>query len=205
MRAVIKELLIDVITDKARFRFSNSHLDLTIEKIKGLEIEDEFVADIPNGVGEFTYLNSDDGVDLEKLCEAIAYVSGILLTPQEKYKRLIEENNNTDFLTSLIESGIVDFLKNNVVNKRTQKIEPIKWNGENINDLAYLFWKLKEENVISANYPGLTLSEIFLNSENEPIKNTLFNKYFSEFTKTKFPTNAAEIDKLIAILKKGSD
>lgn len=86
-----------------------------------------------------------------------------------------------------------------------KQIEPIKWNGKKKNDLAYLFWKLQKENIISLDDFGLTLSKIFIDSAGNPIKNTLFNKYTSEFNKNQFPANANEIDALITILKKGID
>ena len=88
---------------------------------------------------------------------------------------------------------------------QSKAIEPIKWNGKNKNDLAYLFWKLKSDKIISINSFGNDLSKIFIDNKNNKIPNTLFNKYSSEFNKGKFPANVNEIDNLIQILKKGID
>lgn len=97
------------------------------------------------------------------------------------------------------------FQSNAASKQPARENELIKWNGKNKNDLAYLLWKLQKDNIISINDFGLTLSKIFIDSEGNAIKNTLFNKYSSEFNKNQFPANANEIDKLIAILKKGID
>ncbi len=98
-----------------------------------------------------------------------------------------------------------EFLEEEINQKQqnSAKIQPkVKWNGKNKNDLAYLFWKLQKENIISVNDFGLTLSKIFNDNEGKPIKNNLFNKYSSEFNKNQFPANAADIDQLIQFLKK---
>jgi hypothetical protein len=88
-----------------------------------------------------------------------------------------------------------------------KEIEPpkIKWIGKNKSDLAYLFWRLQKEKIISINSFGNDLSKIFIDSNNNKIENKLFNKYTSEFKSGKFPANAIDIDKLIEILKKGID
>ena len=62
----------------------------------------------------------------------------------------------------------------------------ISWRG-NKNDLAYLIWKLEKENIISLKNFGITLSNIFVDENDKNIKNTLFNKYISEFNNNIFP------------------
>lgn len=93
-------------------------------------------------------------------------------------------------------------LKNGKIENYDSDRTLIKWKGENKNDLAYLFWKLQKEEIISIGKFGKTLSRIFIDENDLPIENTLFNKYSSEFNRNQFPANASKIDKLIACLKK---
>jgi hypothetical protein len=48
---------------------------------------------------------------------------------------------------------------------------------------------------------GIDLSTMFVDREKKEILNTMFNKYSSEFDKSKYPANAADIDTLVNILK----
>jgi hypothetical protein len=66
------------------------------------------------------------------------------------------------------------------------------------NNLAYFFWKLRKLNLIECRDLGLKLSILFTNKKGEKIKNTMFNKHFSDFQSNNgFPTDASTIEKII--------
>ncbi|MCO6496493.1 MAG: hypothetical protein J5I50_02405 [Chitinophagaceae bacterium] len=88
--------------------------------------------------------------------------------------------------------------------QKESEAKKIVWKGKKLNDLIYLLWKMKEEGLISLENFGKDLSEILVDEKQKPIKNTLINKYISEFRKMKYPVNASEIDKVISILKKSA-
>lgn len=82
-----------------------------------------------------------------------------------------------------------------------KETEPIKWNND-VKQLAYLFWKLKKENIIENKNLGMTLSKLFIDKNVKEIKNTIFNKHFSDFEKNNtFPDKAKEIDTCINSIK----
>lgn len=84
---------------------------------------------------------------------------------------------------------------------RHKEIEPIKWNND-VKQLAYLFWKLKKENIIENKNLGMTLSKLFIDKELKKIVNTTFNKHFSDFENNNtFPGKANDIDTCINSIK----
>lgn len=76
------------------------------------------------------------------------------------------------------------------------KKKKIKLNIE-INNVAYLFYKLRENHLIESNFLGKALSETFINDEGKEIGNDLFNKYFKEFNEKNYPSKANQIENFI--------
>jgi hypothetical protein len=116
-------------------------------------------------------------------------VNTILKAKSKQLKLQIESNKNG-----------IKTIKNDQETTKTKQRNPIKWNG-NINDLAYLFWSLSKAGVVNIDSFGIDLSTMFVDREKKEILNTMFNKYSSEFDKSKYPANAADIDTLVNILK----
>lgn len=106
---------------------------------------------------------------------------------------LIDENPNLNWK--------IELSQNNNATNTTKDIVPIQWNN-NINQLAYLFWKLKKENIIENKNLGLTLSKIFIGKNKTDIKNTILNKHFSDFEKSNaYPEKTKEIDAFVNSIK----
>lgn len=93
---------------------------------------------------------------------------------------------------------IANDVKSNASNGLQTKI---LWNND-IKELAYIFYCLKNENIIDINNLGATLSKIFADSSKNEIKNDTFNNYFADFRKSDYPAKAWDIDKLIKAIKK---
>jgi hypothetical protein len=109
----------------------------------------------------------------------------------------IEKANNIFSIKKLNSIEIVKVKPQNT----SKKFESIVWNN-NLNELAYLFWILREEKIIGCKKLGDTLSNYFLDGSINPIQNDLFNKYFGEFREGKFPLKAKEIDSIVLLLKR---
>lgn len=89
-------------------------------------------------------------------------------------------------------------IKNTPLHK---EVEPLKWNND-VKQLAYLFWKLKKENIIENKNLGMTLSKLFIDKNVNEIKNTSFNKHFSDFDNINtFPDKAKDIDTFVTSIK----
>jgi hypothetical protein len=107
----------------------------------------------------------------------------------------------------LIENNISLFKVDDTTNPMPLKnksiaipIEQIIWKND-LKELAYLFWKLREQKIIDIDNLGLTLSKCFTDSNKQEVKNTMFNKYFSEFNQNNFPKKTIEIDAFIKAIK----
>jgi len=73
----------------------------------------------------------------------------------------------------------------------------IIWLGK-INNLAYLFWRLRKLDLIESRNLGLTLSLVFTNLAGTNFKNNILNKNFSDFENDNgFPADASTIDIII--------
>jgi len=105
------------------------------------------------------------------------------------------KNNSNDENISVSENSQTKF-----ENLTSDKDLRIKWSND-LKELAYLFYSLKERDVIKVNYLGKALSILFTDKDNKPIGNTIFNKYFADFRSGNYPANATIIDKLINELK----
>ncbi len=82
-----------------------------------------------------------------------------------------------------------------------EKKSKIQLNTE-INNIAYLFYQLRENKIIESPHLAKALSEVFLNEIGEPIQNNLFNTYFKKFAESENPSKATTIDSFVKEFKK---
>lgn len=129
--------------------------------------------------------------------------SGELYPMHTNLGRMKEYLNNR--LIELEKEPIMEPKKEKTTIVKTKKIDgletKIQWNND-IKELAYLFYKLKEEKIIKIDNLGATLSKIFTDSDKNAILNTAFNKCISGFNSHNYPSKASDIDKLIRSIKK---
>jgi hypothetical protein len=101
------------------------------------------------------------------------------------------------------------FLYENIVNeidkfnnmKATNINYPIHFLGDTKRDIAYIFWKLRELEMIKCDNLGITLSN-FIFYEGNPISNEYFNAEFGKFKNMKFPSNAIDIEEKLNLKSK---
>lgn len=158
---------------------------------------------------EFKIENVQKAIENLKYNEKLIYLVNIkndFLQSQESNAYLINPFRNDFARKCEVEIKRIEEIEkiNNPISKSNQSslndIAPIKWNND-IKELSYIFWKLRKEKIIVSENLGLTLSKIFKDNKSDSIKNTMFNKYLSDFDGNDFPKKAAPIDNFIQSIK----
>jgi len=70
------------------------------------------------------------------------------------------------------------------------------------NNIAYLFYALRKNEIIECQNLAKALSNIFINEDGKPIKNDFFNSCFNKFNDKEYPSNAKVIDVFVKDFKK---
>lgn len=157
-----------------------------------------------------SYLNLISG-DNPPLHEYASYMTEFSKDEKGKTIQIFREKCFQSILLGVIYSFKLKRLKSeydNLLGKKKSYLESrsslpiasnnlnIVWHGEVKRDLAYIFWQLKQKELIECKDLGDILSQIFWH-KNNPIKNTYFNAEFAKFKKGEMPNNAIELDKIL--------
>ena len=145
VRETLRDILLEVLSDKRRFDFSNEHLDYIISEIPNIEL-DEYNqykgAAVPTVYKFFNAVKSDGEiiVGVDKILEANLRILGVLMTEKEAQRKYVNEHfDNSDFREVINEK--FGYPKKRIQPKTTI-IESYKWLNEPDTELPELYKKM---------------------------------------------------------------
>ncbi len=143
------------------------------------------------------FLNTDERVFF--LTELINLYQFFFFEIDDKLQKIInmlnEELNQLNQKETIINDSNIEVLKNNEKKNRIQ-LNCTK------NNFAYLFYQLRENQIIKCQNLAKALSNILIDENGNPVDNDLFNKYFAEFRDGKYPEKTTDIDDFVKKFKK---
>ena len=218
VKQIIKDIFLDVLQDKRRFDISNEYLNYIIEEFQNLDVNEDFVSDIPDGMSEFAYFYGSDTIPsdpfLKDRITAFGQTYALLKTQKEIQLDYVKENFTPVFLEALNELEVGKYLTNKALAKETESykisdrsITPIKWQKDSVL-LAYLINELKEAAFIDETNIWTICEQIFIDKKGQPIKATTFTSMVKNYQNNQNiegrrgkPKNHTKISEIISILK----
>jgi hypothetical protein len=179
----VRDIMIEVLEDTNRIKpiindsiNAEKNIKNIISEIKKLDLTKPFQFEMVEGITLLEYLNDGKNCydDAKKFTNIWFSINGYITPESERHENYLNENFSPELIEAIEKSKIASIINKQPVNNSTKnnlEIEPIKWQGSNV-QLTYLFKELQEANLIPNNVNLWALLERhFVDSKNKPMKN----------------------------------